>query len=181
MILQRKINKDKMDKEKEDNILIRNLFKGKKQKVVETKDEAKKSGKKLELIKKGKGKEKVEEELGLKVDSGKKKKKEPKEGEDKIRDQKKRKTVSETIQKHFPFTGNKLLMRYSRGNLITFFEKLTKAQRKVVEEMGFGKTLLLKLHTIPSSFGYWLLENYDASTDILNDGANEYKLTPSHM
>ncbi|KAI3695406.1 hypothetical protein L1987_78403 [Smallanthus sonchifolius] len=156
---------------------------GKKQKVFEKEDEGKKSGKKLESVKKGKGKEKVEEGLQLKVDSGKKRK-EPEqgegEGEGKITDCKKRKTsTSETMQKHIPFTGKKLLLRYAPGNLINLLHNLTKSQRKVVEEIGFGKTLLLKLHMIPTSLGYWLLQNYDPSTNILNDGANGYKLTTS--
>ncbi|KAI3793946.1 hypothetical protein L1987_36569 [Smallanthus sonchifolius] len=101
--------------------------KGKKNKEA---DEGKRSGKKLESVKKGKEKEKVEEGLQLKVDS-RKKRKEPEQGqgqgERKITDCKKRKTsTSVTMQKHIPFTGKKLLLRY-----------------------------------------------------ILNDGANEYKLTTS--
>ncbi|KAI3776504.1 hypothetical protein L1987_46289 [Smallanthus sonchifolius] len=146
-------------------------------------DEGKRSGKKLESVKKGKRKEKVEEGLQLKVDSGKERK-EPEQGQGqgqgKITDCKKRKTsTSETMQKHIPFTGKKLLLRCAPGNLINLLHNLTKSQRKVVEEIGFGKTLLLKLHMIPTSLGYWLLQNYDPSTDILNDGANEYKLTTS--
>ncbi|KAI3733103.1 hypothetical protein L1987_64321 [Smallanthus sonchifolius] len=128
-------------------MLIRNLSKGKKQKVFEKEDDGKRSGKKLESVKKGKGKEKVEEGLKLKVDSEKKR--------------------------------TRTRSRRAPGNLINLLHNLTKSQRKVVEETGFGKTLLLKLHIIPTSLGYWLLQNYDPSTGILNDGANEYKLTTS--
>ncbi|KAI3827497.1 hypothetical protein L1987_01573 [Smallanthus sonchifolius] len=154
---EKKQHKEKKNKEagEEDDMLIRNLSKGKKQKVFEKEDEGKRSGKKLESVKKGKGKEKVEEGLQLKT------------------------STSETMQKHIPFTGKKLLLRCAPGNLINLLHNLTKSHRKVVEEISFGKTLLLKLHTIPTSLGYWLLQNYDPSTDILNDGANEYKLTTS--
>ncbi|KAI3744445.1 hypothetical protein L1987_57526 [Smallanthus sonchifolius] len=154
----KKQHKEKKNKEtcEKDDMLIRNLSKGKKQKVVEKEDE---------------------------VDSGKKRK-EPEQGqgqgEGKITDCKKRKTsTSETMQKHIPFTGKKLLLRCAPGNLINLLHNLTKSQRKIVEEIGFGKTLLLKFHMIPTSLGYWLLQNYDPSPDILNDGANEYKLTTS--
>ncbi|KAI3732472.1 hypothetical protein L1987_63677 [Smallanthus sonchifolius] len=122
-------------------------------------DEGKRSGKKIETYKKRKGKEKVEEGLQIKVDSGKKKRKQPEEGqgecEEKVTDCKKRKTSSsETKQKHIPFNGKKLLLRCAPGNLITLLQYLTKSQRK-------------------------LLQNYDPSTYILNDGANEYNLTTS--
>ncbi|KAI3755088.1 hypothetical protein L1987_54881 [Smallanthus sonchifolius] len=127
-------------------------------------------------------KEKKNKEAGEEDDI--KKRKDPEQGqgqcEGKITDCKKRKTsTSETMQKHIPFTSKKLLLRCAPRNLINLLHNLTKSQRKVVEEIGFGKTLLLKLHTIPTSLGYWLLQNYDPSTDILNDGANEYKLTTS--
>ncbi|KAI3717572.1 hypothetical protein L1987_69274 [Smallanthus sonchifolius] len=179
----KKQHKEKMNKEagEEDDMLIKNLSKGKKQKVLKKEDDGKRSGKKIETSKKGKGKEKVEEGFQIKVDSGKKRKEQEQgHGEVKITNCKKRKTsTSETMQQHIPFTGKKLLLRCAPGNLINLLHNLTKSQRKVVEEIGFGKTLLLKLHTIPASLGYWLLQNYDPSTDILNDGANEYKLTTS--
>ncbi|KAI3774997.1 hypothetical protein L1987_49565 [Smallanthus sonchifolius] len=146
----KKQHKEKMNKEavEEDDMLIKNLSKGKKQKVLKKEDDEQ------------------EQEQG--------------HSEGKITDCKKRKTsTSETMQQHIPFTGKKLLLRCAPGNLINLLHNLTKSQRKVVEEIGFGKTLLLKLHTIPTSLGYWLLQNYDPSTDILNDGANEYKLTTS--
>ncbi|KAI3802015.1 hypothetical protein L1987_30137 [Smallanthus sonchifolius] len=134
-------------------MLIKNLSKGKKQKVLEKEDEGKRSGKKIETSKKGKGKEKVEEGLQIKVDSEKK-------------NQKKVKV-------------KKLLLICAPGNRITLLQYLTKSQKTVVKEIDFGKPLLLKLHTIPTSLGYWLLQNYDPTTNILNDGTNEYKLTTS--
>ncbi|KAI3762744.1 hypothetical protein L1987_53185 [Smallanthus sonchifolius] len=127
----KKQHKDKMNKEagEEDDMLIKNLSKGKKQKVVEKEDDGKRSGKKIETSKKGKGKE-VEEAI---VDSGKKRKEQEQgHGEGKITSCKKRKTsTSETIQQHIPFTGKKLLLRCAPGNLINLLHNLTKSQRKV--------------------------------------------------
>ncbi|KAL8225662.1 hypothetical protein R6Q57_018219 [Mikania cordata] len=47
-----------------------------------------------------------------------------------------------------------------------------------VKEMGFGEVLCLKLHTIPTAFGYWLLKNYNPQTDIQNIGSSQFKITP---
>ncbi|KAI3762671.1 hypothetical protein L1987_53111 [Smallanthus sonchifolius] len=78
-------------------MLIRNISKGKKQKVFEKEDEGKSSGKRLESVKKGKGKEKVEEGLQLKVDSGKKRK-EPGQGQGQGQGQVSQDTMSRLIE-----------------------------------------------------------------------------------
>ncbi|KAI3755083.1 hypothetical protein L1987_54876 [Smallanthus sonchifolius] len=130
-----KMKKDTSSIGEKDHSKGKKQHKEKMNKEAEKEDDGKRSGKKIETSKKGKGKEKVEEGLHLKVDSGKKRKEK---------------------------NRNKV-----------------KVKRKVVEEIGFGKTLLLKLHMIPTSLGYWRLQNYDPSTNILNDGANEYKLITS--
>ncbi|KAI3813104.1 hypothetical protein L1987_17820 [Smallanthus sonchifolius] len=131
----KKQHKEKMNKEavEEDDMLIKNLSKGKKQKVLKKEDDGKMSGKKIETSKRGKGKEKVEEGFQIKVDSGKKRKEQEQgHGEGKITDCKKRKTsTSETMQQHIPFTGKKLLLRCAPGNLINLLHNLTKSQRKV--------------------------------------------------
>ncbi|KAL8189408.1 hypothetical protein R6Q57_028974 [Mikania cordata] len=74
--------------------------------------------------------------------------------------------------------GQKIFMRCSPANLINFLEKLNEDQKKAVKEMGFGEVLCLKLHTIPTAFGYWLLKNYNPQTDIQNIGSSQFKITP---
>ncbi|KAL8201864.1 hypothetical protein R6Q57_011011 [Mikania cordata] len=69
-------------------------------------------------------------------------------------------------------------MRCSPANLINFLEKLNEDQKKAVKEMGFGEVLCLKLHTIPTAFGYWLLKNYNPQTDIQNIGSSQFNITP---
>ncbi|KAL8230338.1 hypothetical protein R6Q57_000116 [Mikania cordata] len=79
---------------------------------------------------------------------------------------------------YFKYTGQKIFMRCSPANLINFLEKLNEDQKKAVKEMGFGEVLCLKLHTIPTAFGYWLLKNYNPQTDIQNIGSSQFKITP---
>ncbi|KAD2393171.1 hypothetical protein E3N88_40148 [Mikania micrantha] len=79
---------------------------------------------------------------------------------------------------YFEYTGQKIFMRCSPANLINFLEKLNEDQKKAVKEMGFGEVLCLKLHTIPTAFGYWLLKNYNPQTDIQNIGSSQFKITP---
>ncbi|KAL8215303.1 hypothetical protein R6Q57_004752 [Mikania cordata] len=73
--------------------------------------------------------------------------------------------------------GKKIFMRCSPANLIIFLEKLNEDQKKAVKEMGFGEVLCLKLHTIPTAFGYWLLKNYNPETDVQNVGSSQFKIT----
>ncbi|KAL8266239.1 hypothetical protein R6Q59_003583 [Mikania micrantha] len=68
--------------------------------------------------------------------------------------------LEENQSPYFQYTGKKIFMRCSPANLINFLEKLNEDQKKAVKEMGFGEVLCLKLHTIPTAFGYWLLKNY---------------------
>ena len=80
---------------------------------------------------------------------------------------------------YYHFTGMRISLRCSPTNLYSFLKKLTKEQKKVVCSMGFGEMLGLSLHTIPTAFGYWLLKNFDPTTDILNDSTHEIKVTSS--
>ncbi|KAL8208354.1 hypothetical protein R6Q57_007766 [Mikania cordata] len=82
---------------------------------------------------------------------------------------------------YFEYTGQKIFMRCSPANLINFLEKLNEDQKKAVKEMGFGEVLCLKLHTIPTAFGYWLLKNYNPQTDIQNIGSSQFKITPDFI
>ncbi|KAL8191774.1 hypothetical protein R6Q57_028505 [Mikania cordata] len=79
---------------------------------------------------------------------------------------------------YFEYTGQNIFMRCSPANLINFLEKLNEDQKKAVKEMGFGEVLCLKLHTIQTAFGYWLLKNYNPQTDIQNIGSSQFKITP---
>ncbi|KAL8201465.1 hypothetical protein R6Q57_012804, partial [Mikania cordata] len=53
-----------------------------------------------------------------------------------------------------------------------------KDQKKAVKEMDFCEVLCLKLHTIPTAFGYWLLKNYNPETNVQNIGYSQFKITP---
>jgi len=81
---------------------------------------------------------------------------------------------------YFPFNCEKKLhLRCSPKLLVSVLSKLTKEQKKVVTEMGFGKSMCLSIYTIPTCLGYWLLKNYDHTTDMFNDGKCKFKVTDS--
>lgn len=46
-----------------------------------------------------------------------------------------------------------------------------------MRDIGFGSILSIKLHSVPCAFGYWLVKNFDAETDILNIGDQKIKIT----
>ncbi|KAK9078728.1 hypothetical protein SSX86_002785 [Deinandra increscens subsp. villosa] len=64
----------------------------------------------------------------------------------------------------------KIVMRCSSGNLISVINALTDEQRKAVKDMGFKSILKLSIHSIPTSLGFYILRNYDPSTNEIYDG-----------
>jgi len=94
-------------------------------------------------------------------------------------EEKAQKVVSQdTSYPYFPYTGKKLNLRCSPSNLISVLESLTKDQKKSVKDMQFSSILHLKLHCLPTSFGYWLLQNFDAETSVFTNGIFSFKVSP---
>ncbi|KAM0046588.1 putative flavonoid 3',5'-hydroxylase [Helianthus debilis subsp. tardiflorus] len=83
-----------------------------------------------------------------------------------------KKKIQKSSKKYHPFTNQKANLRCSPGNLTEFLEGLTPAQKKVVKEMGFGDILFINIHTIPTGFAYWLVQNYDPNTQKIFDGTH---------
>ncbi|KAK9070408.1 hypothetical protein SSX86_010810 [Deinandra increscens subsp. villosa] len=87
-------------------------------------------------------------------------------------DKKKRKVAQEPKRQpiHHKYSGKKIVMRCSSGNLISVINALTDEQRKVLKDMGFKSILKLSIHSIPTSLGFYILRNYDPSTNEIYDG-----------
>ncbi|KAK9080794.1 hypothetical protein SSX86_000552 [Deinandra increscens subsp. villosa] len=87
-------------------------------------------------------------------------------------DKKKRKVAQEPRREpiHHKYSGKKVVMRCSTGNLISVINALTDEQRKAVKDMGFKSILKLSIHSIPTSLGFYILRNYDPSTNEIYDG-----------
>ncbi|MFS8025641.1 hypothetical protein Hanom_Chr16g01477501 [Helianthus anomalus] len=90
-----------------------------------------------------------------------------------------KKKIQKSSKKYHPFTNQKANLRCSPGNLTEFLEGLTPAQKKVVKEMGFGDILFINIHTIPTGFAYWLLQNYEPNTHKIFDGTHEITVSSS--
>ncbi|KAK9071264.1 hypothetical protein SSX86_009832 [Deinandra increscens subsp. villosa] len=87
-------------------------------------------------------------------------------------DKKKRKVAQEPKRQpiHHKYIGKKIVVRCSSGNLISVIDALTDEQRKAVKDMGFKSILNLSIHSIPTSLGFYILRNYDPSTNEIYDG-----------
>ncbi|KAJ0752777.1 hypothetical protein HanPI659440_Chr09g0328211 [Helianthus annuus] len=86
----------------------------------------------------------------------------------------KRKALSQNVEveeePYHEFSGARVLSRVKPTNLTGWFINLNQNQRKAVEQIGFGATLKLKIDTVPTMLGYWLVENYNEKTNTLNVG-----------
>ncbi|MFS7917045.1 hypothetical protein Hanom_Chr03g00184491 [Helianthus anomalus] len=71
----------------------------------------------------------------------------------------------------------KINIRCAVNNLKDYIKNLSKEQKKVVREIGFGSILSFKLHSVPRKFGYWLVKNFDAENDEINTGDEKIKIT----
>ncbi|MFS7930553.1 hypothetical protein Hanom_Chr04g00345651 [Helianthus anomalus] len=71
---------------------------------------------------------------------------------------------------YYEFSGARVLSRVKPTNLTSWFINLNQNQRQAVEQMGFGVALKLKIDTVPTMLGYWLVENYNEKTNHLNVG-----------
>ncbi|KAF5815485.1 hypothetical protein HanXRQr2_Chr03g0123621 [Helianthus annuus] len=73
-------------------------------------------------------------------------------------------------------TEKKINIRCAVNNLKDYIENLSKEQKKVVREIGFGSIPSFKLHSVPRKFGYWLVKNFDAENDEINTGVEKIKI-----
>ncbi|XP_021986554.1 uncharacterized protein LOC110882995 [Helianthus annuus] len=80
-------------------------------------------------------------------------------------------------QPYYDYDGKKISIRCAVNNLTDYIENLSKEQKKVVREIGFGSILSFKLHSVPRKFGYWLVKNFDAENDEINTGDEKIKIT----
>ncbi|XP_035845198.1 uncharacterized protein LOC110933381 [Helianthus annuus] len=77
----------------------------------------------------------------------------------------------------YDYDEKKINIRCAVNNLKDYIENMSKEQKKVVREIGFGTILSLKLHSVPCKFGYWLVKNFDAENDEKNTGDEKIKIT----
>ncbi|KAK9080343.1 hypothetical protein SSX86_000101 [Deinandra increscens subsp. villosa] len=115
-----------------------------------------------------------------KTDLDDQKNKEDKAGKSKEgADKKKRKVAQEPKRQliHHKYSGKKIVVRCSSGNLISVIDALTDEQRKAVKDMGFESILKLSIHSIPTSLGFYILRNYDPSTNEIYDGEDRILIT----
>ncbi|KAK9068981.1 hypothetical protein SSX86_013097 [Deinandra increscens subsp. villosa] len=79
----------------------------------------------------------------------------------------------------YKFTGQRILPRNTPKNLCDYMSKLSKKQIEVVKKLGFGSMCLLKLRNIPTELAFWLVKNYDPTSNTLNTGNTVVTITPS--
>ncbi|MFS8034665.1 hypothetical protein Hanom_Chr17g01583831 [Helianthus anomalus] len=80
-------------------------------------------------------------------------------------------------QPYYDYDGRKINIRCAVNNLTYYIENLSKEQKKVVREIGFGSILSINLHSVPRKFGYLLVINFDAENDVINTGDEKIKIT----
>ncbi|KAK9071737.1 hypothetical protein SSX86_008166 [Deinandra increscens subsp. villosa] len=79
----------------------------------------------------------------------------------------------------YKFTGERILPRNTPKNICGYMSKLSKKQIEVVKKLGFGSMCLLKLRNIPTELAFWLVKNYDPTSNTLNTGNTMVTITPS--
>ncbi|KAK9080042.1 hypothetical protein SSX86_001717 [Deinandra increscens subsp. villosa] len=79
----------------------------------------------------------------------------------------------------YMFTGERILPRNTPKNICDYMSKLSKKQIEVVKKLVFGSMCLLKLRNIPTELAFWLVKNYDPTSNTLNTGNTVVTITPS--
>ncbi|KAL8208048.1 hypothetical protein R6Q57_007460, partial [Mikania cordata] len=65
----------------------------------------------------------------------------------------------------------KVRIRNSPINLKTFIDLLNVKQKDAIKKIGFGSILNFKITSLSTCMGYWLLSNYNPTTNTLNLGS----------
>jgi len=100
--------------------------------------------------------------------SGKKEKNQPLKKKPKIQ-----------VMGYAPITNNRIRTRSSPYTLCELIEKLTDEKVDVIKKMGFGSVLNYNINCMPTRLGYWLLSNYNPTSNVLNLGYTEVTITTS--
>ncbi|KAD2804378.1 hypothetical protein E3N88_37755 [Mikania micrantha] len=72
----------------------------------------------------------------------------------------------------------RIRIRNSPLSLYTFIQSLNTKQKAAVNKIGFGSILELKITSLPTCLGHWLLANYDSTTCRINLGSHVIKIIP---
>ncbi|KAJ0864285.1 hypothetical protein HanPSC8_Chr12g0540201 [Helianthus annuus] len=75
------------------------------------------------------------------------------------------------------FTSNPLRMKCKSSGLLDAISSLSDEQKKAVIEMGFEALLSLKINSVPTRLGHWLVMNYDEDRQEINTGNHRIKIT----
>ncbi|KAL8217932.1 hypothetical protein R6Q57_021305 [Mikania cordata] len=68
-------------------------------------------------------------------------------------------------------------IRNSPINLKTFIDLLNVKQKALIKKIGFGSIFDCKITSLSTCMGYWLLSNYNPTTNTLNLGSHSIKIT----
>jgi hypothetical protein len=79
--------------------------------------------------------------------------------------------------KFIPISAERIRNRTTPKHLMELIKILTEDKIKAVEEIGFASILRMKLHSVPTILGHWLLSNYDHNTNMLNVGTHRIEIT----
>ncbi|KAJ0428459.1 hypothetical protein HanHA300_Chr17g0646361 [Helianthus annuus] len=92
------------------------------------------------------------------------------------KDSKTRKRAT-TVKNCIPLSDGKLTLRLALKHMGELMESLNEIQRGAVRNIGFGSILKFRMGPIPSTLGWWLVNNYDTKTRVLNCGSHHIQIT----
>ncbi|MFS7951916.1 hypothetical protein Hanom_Chr07g00600841 [Helianthus anomalus] len=84
---------------------------------------------------------------------------------------------STTLKSYIPLSDGKLTLRLDLKHMGELVESFNENQRQDVRNIGFGSILGFKMGLIPSTPGWWLVNNYDPKTRVLNCGSHHIQIT----
>ncbi|XP_035830847.1 uncharacterized protein LOC110869443 [Helianthus annuus] len=81
------------------------------------------------------------------------------------------------VKNYIPLADGKLTMRLALKHMGELMESLNENQRGAVRNIGFGSILSFRMGPIPSTLSWWLVNNYDTKTRVLNCGSHHIQIT----
>ncbi|KAJ0485704.1 hypothetical protein HanLR1_Chr14g0533721 [Helianthus annuus] len=93
-----------------------------------------------------------------------------------IKDSKTRKRPT-TVKNYIPLSDGKLTLRLALKHMGELMKSLNENQRGAVRNIGFGSILSFRMGQIPSTLSWWLVNNYDTKTRVLNCGSHHIQIT----
>ncbi|KAJ0534409.1 hypothetical protein HanIR_Chr09g0419461 [Helianthus annuus] len=82
-----------------------------------------------------------------------------------------------TVKNYIPLSDGKLTLRLALKHMGELMESLNESQRGAGRNIGFGSILSFRMGPIPSTLGWWLVNNYDTKTRVLNCGSQHIQIT----